>query len=102
MVRWPYLVLYGELRAVCIRTRERPPKEPRASRLFANRSRELPLDHPEDVLGVRDPVLLTVELDLGPRILAKDHHVPHADLDVLVNAYRHDLRCLGFLPGGVR
>lgn len=61
----------------------------------------LPLDYPKDVLGVHDPVLLYVELDLGTRILAKDHHVPDAHLDVLVCAHRDDLGALGLLRGRV-
>ena len=42
----------------------------------------LPLDYPKDVLGVHNPVLLSVELDLRPRILANDHHVPDTHLHV--------------------
>jgi hypothetical protein len=56
----------------------------------------LPFDHPEDVLGVRDPMILAVELDFRARILAKDHHVPDAHLDILVGAYRDRLGVLGF------
>src|SRR5215212_9729349 len=70
-------------------------------RSLATRGQTLPLDHPEDVLGVHDPVLLSVELDLGSRILAKDHHVPDAHPDVLVCAHRDDLSALGLLLGRV-
>src|SRR5215208_7650001 len=57
----------------------------------------LPLDHPKDVLGVHDPVLLPVELDFGPRILANDHHVPDTHLHAVFElAYRDDLGALGF------
>src|ERR671910_256714 len=61
----------------------------------------LPLDYPKDVLGVHDPVLLSVELDLRPRILANDHHIPDAYLDVLVCSHRDDLSALGLLLGRV-
>src|ERR671920_779258 len=62
----------------------------------------LPLDYPKDVLGVHDPVLFSVELDLGPRILANDHHVPDAHLHAVFElAYRDDLGALGLLLGCV-
>ena len=64
-------------------------------------SEALPLDHPEDVLSLHDAMIFAVELDLRPRILANHHHVPDADLDVLVGAHRDDLGTLGLLLGRV-
>jgi hypothetical protein len=61
----------------------------------------LPLDDPEDVLGVHDPVVLPVELDFRPRLLANHDDVPDAHLDVLVRAHRDDLRRLWLLLGRV-
>jgi hypothetical protein len=36
-------------------------------------------------------------LELGSRVLANDHDVPGADLDVLVSTHRNDLCGLGLL-----
>ena len=57
------------------------------------------LDHPEDVLSVHDPVLLSIELDLSSRILANDHHVPDTNLDVLVLTHRDDFSNLSTALG---
>src|SRR5215212_4614789 len=76
-----------------------PLKEPQGMLFF---SVVLPLDYPKDVLGVHNPVLLSVELDLRPRILANDHHVSNAHLHaVLELAHRDDLCALGLLLGCV-
>ena len=46
-------------------------------------------------------MLLAVEFDLSPRILANDHHVPDTHLHVLVGAHRDDFGALGLLLGRV-
>src|SRR5215204_6956824 len=62
----------------------------------------LPLDYPKDVLGVHNPVLLSVKLDLRTRVLANDHHVPDAHLHaVLELTDRNDLGALRLLLGCV-
>ena len=44
-------------------------------------------------------MLVAVELDLRPHVLAKDHHVADTHLDVLVGAHRDDLGVLGLHLG---
>src|SRR5919112_322469 len=61
------------------------------------------LDHPEDVVGVEDQVILVIQPDLGPRVLGEDYDVALVDLDpVLGLPDRDNLRHLRLLLGRVR
>src|ERR687886_82032 len=61
------------------------------------------LDHPEDVVGIEDQVILVVEPDLGPRVLGEDDDVALVNLDpVLELPDRDDLRHLRLLLGRIR
>src|SRR5215213_6177357 len=62
----------------------------------------LALDYPQDVVCVEDHVVLTVEADLGPRVLGEDDDVALGDLDpVLELADRDYLGGLRLLLGRV-
>src|SRR5215813_1434722 len=56
-------------------------KPPHASRSAARFLSSLFLDHPHDVALLHDEQLLTVDLDLGARPLAKQHLVASLDVE---------------------
>src|SRR5262245_65941957 len=85
------------------------PEPPARSEVSSSNAVRLFLDHPHDVALLHDEQLLTVDLDLGARPLAKQHLVASLDVEgddlaglvARARAGSDDLALLGLLASGV-